>query len=428
MLKKITLIITLFVSVVGFAQKNNTSAYSFFGIGDKNNISTAEQLSMGGIGVTLDDTYHLNMSNPAAASSLFFTTYTLGIENKNITAKNSSDTQKAASTYLSYLAMGVPIGEKGGLIFGLLPNSSVGYSLVSNVLDSENNITEATAYEGEGGTNKVFLGFGYKPFKGFSVGLQGNYIFGKIENSIINQRKDNALATKYQTISNVTSFSLNTGFLYKTSLNKNLNLHLGASFDLSNTMDAGGSENIYTIDLIQGGTIKDTNIINENSTGTLKSPIKSSIGSGIGKENKWFTSVEYSFQNPIELQGDIFNRFSKIKYEKFSKIAVGGFYIPKFNSITSYWQRVTYRGGLKYEKTGLLVDALGTGTDFTPIDDFGISFGLGLPLNNQLSNVNLGFELGKRGKIEKGLVQENYFNFRLSFSFNDKWFKKLEIF
>ena len=128
------------------------------------------------------------------------------------------------------------------------------------------------------------------------------------------------------------------------------------------------------------------------------------------------------------MEGSVFNSYSKIAYDKSNKVAIGGFYTPKFNSILSYWERVTYRAGLKFEKTGLLVDGVGSGTNFTAIDDFGISFGIGLPLSQQLSNINLGFEFGKRGTKDNGLVQENYFNFRLSLSLNDKWFKKLEIF
>ena len=49
-------------------------------------------------------------------------------------------------------------------------------------------------------------------------------------------------------------------------------------------------------------------------------------------------------------------------------------------------------------------------------------------MSKQLSNLNIGFEIGKRGQTAKGLVQENYVNFRLGLSLNDKWFKKLEIF
>jgi hypothetical protein len=425
--KIIVVVITLFVSAGSFAQKNNTSAYSFFGIGDKNKINTVEQLSMGGVGVTLNDAYHLNFSNPASAASLSFTTYTLALENKNINAQDNNNKQSAATTYLSYLALGVPIGEKGGLTFGLLPNSSVGYSLVSNVLDSEDILTDATLYSGEGGTNKVFLNFGYKPFKGLSLGIQGNYVFGKIENSIVNQIKDSPLATKYKTVSNVNGFSLNIGFQYETALTDKIDLNLGASLDLNNTITSEGNEYLYSVSLGSFESPKDT-ILSKKSIGELRAPLKTTLGVSIGEKNKWFAGVDYSFQDALELEGSVFNSYSKITYDKYSKIAIGGFYTPKYNSISSYWERVTYRAGLKFEKTGLLVDAIGNGTGFTAIDDFGISFGVGLPLNQQLSNINLGFEVGKRGKTNNNLVKENYFNFRLSLSLNDKWFKKIEIF
>jgi len=46
----------------------------------------------------------------------------------------------------------------------------------------------------------------------------------------------------------------------------------------------------------------------------------------------------------------------------------------------------------------------------------------------QLSNVNFGFELGQRGEKTNNLIQENYFNFRLSLSLSDKWFRKRQLF
>ncbi|NLP58920.1 hypothetical protein [Lutibacter sp. B1] len=426
MIKKIIVVITLFISVVSIAQKNNTSAYSFFGIGDKNNSSTVEQLSMGGVGVTLAESYRLNLLNPASNASLRLTTYSLALENKNTRAKDSNDKQRAAATYLSYLAMGIPLGEKGGLVFGLLPNSTVGYSLLSNKYEGDETI-EASLYEGEGGTNKVFLGVGYKIFKGFSFGLQGNYVFGKIENSILNQVKDASLATKYKTESNVDGFSLNAGIQYKTTLKNKLNLHIGGAFEFGNEINAEGNEYLYSVILSNSESPRDT-ILNKKSDGKLKSPLKTTLGVGIGKQDKWYAGVDYSFQNALELKGDVFDNFSKTDYDNYSKVSVGGFYTPKINSITSYWERVTYRAGFKFENTGLLVDSSGNGTDFTSIKDFGISFGVGLPVTKQLSSLNFGFEFGKRGKATKGLVEENYFNFRLSLSLNDKWFNKRQIF
>ncbi len=204
-------------------------------------------------------------------------------------------------------------------------------------------------------------------------------------------------------------------------------MHLGGSFGLENEVESKGNEYLYSLDLGSSRIPSDT-ILNEESVGKLIQPLKSNLGVGFGKENKWFAGIDYSFQKALEIDGTIFNSYSKIKYEDSNKISIGGFYTPKYNSITSYWQRVTYRAGLKMEKTGLLVNGNSNGNEFTAIDDFGISFGVGLPVSNQLSNLNVGFEFGKRGKITNNLVQENYVNVRLSLSLNDKWFRKLEIF
>ena len=102
--------------------------------------------------------------------------------------------------------------------------------------------------------------------------------------------------------------------------------------------------------------------------------------------------------------------------------------MPKVNSISSYWDRVTYRAGLRFKKTGLLINNTGVANNFTEINDFGMSFGLGLPLRRQLSNVNIGVEYGKRGTLANNLIKENYFNFRISLSLNDvNWFVKRKI-
>jgi hypothetical protein len=235
------------------------------------------------------------------------------------------------------------------------------------------------------------------------------------------------LATKYKTESNVDGFSLNAGVQYKTTLKNKLNLHIGGAFEFGNEINAEGNEYLYSVILSNSESPRDT-ILNKKSDGKLKSPLKTTLGVGIGKQDKWYAGVDYSFQNALELKGDVFDNFSKTDYDNYSKVSVGGFYTPKINSITSYWERVTYRAGFKFENTGLLVDSSGNGTDFTSIKDFGISFGIGLPVTKQLSSLNFGFEFGKRGKATKGLVEENYFNFRLSLSLNDKWFNKRQIF
>ena len=114
------------------------------------------------------------------------------------------------------------------------------------------------------------------------------------------------------------------------------------------------------------------------------------------------------------------NRFVEIEnstFEDASSVSVGGFFIPKYDSFNSYWKRIVFRTGFRFENTGLVVNN-------ESIDEFGISFGLGLPVGRLFSNANIGFEWGRRGTKNANLVEENFYNINLSLSLNERWFEK----
>ena len=426
MIKNISVLtLVLFISQ-SFAQKTSVSPYSVLGIGDDVSSKTVEEMSMGGVGTASNSTYQFTFSNPASYSSILLTTYTLAGQNRGISLKDANGKQKTSNASLSYLAMGIPLGEKGGFVFGLQQNTSVGYSLIDRVLDSNDETIEVTGYDGDGGTNRVFFGAGYEVITGLSFGLEGEYVFGNIDNSITNQERDVQLGTKYVTDTRVKGFGLKAGLLYKKELKENLFLNLGATIQLENELESEGHEYLYTVSFANGESPRDT-ILNNASTGFYKKPLKTSLGVSIGNPNKWEASVDYSFQDKVELGGNLLNNSPKLAYQKGSKFSVGGYYLPKHNSISSYWDRVIYRAGMRVEQTGLMVNGTGNPSQFDAIDDFGISFGVGLPMGNQISRLNLGFEFGKRGTTDNGLIEENYFNFKLGLSLSNKWFRKREI-
>ena len=123
---------------------------------------------------------------------------------------------------------------------------------------------------------------------------------------------------------------------------------------------------------------------------------------------------------PILKASQFSNRLLSIDnatYEDASTIAVGGFYIPKFDSFNRYWKRIVYRTGIRFEDTGLRINN-------EDIKEFGISFGVGLPVGRIFSNANVGFEIGTRGVNTANLVKENFVKFQMSLSLNDRWFEK----
>jgi hypothetical protein len=424
MIRKILVVLVLLTSVTINAQRTNSSPYSFFGIGDEFSPTTVEQSSMGGIGVAFNHYKYLNFTNPAAYADLRLTTYSFGLLNNDLTIKNENVKQKSTSTSLSYIAMAFPIGKKAGISFGMQPVSSVGYSLL-NVDETGNQ--GSTIFEGDGGVNRVYGSFGIKVLKELSVGIEADYKFGNVENSITNGRNNVTLATRNTENTNITGGSLTFGTQYQKELKNKLIVNAGASFKIENNLSVTGTELEYTLDLNEvPRDFRDEIEI----TGEYRLPLKTIFGAGMGKLDKWYVGLEYENQDAIETTGFLNTSTTTFIYGNSNRYSLGGFYLPKINSISSYWERITYRAGVRLEKTGLLVNGSGDNTNFNEIDDFGISFGLGLPLK-QLSTVNMGFEFGKRGTIENNLIQENYFNFRLSLSLtasgSQSWFQKRKI-
>jgi hypothetical protein len=389
-----------------------------------------ENATMGGIGVAFNHYKYLNFTNPAANAFLRQATYALGGVNNDLTLKTEASEQKTSSTSLNYIALGFPIGHNAGFTFGLQPLSSVGYSL-SNDEYTNDVLSAINIYEGKGGVNRIFGSFGIKVSKQIALGIELDYSFGNIQNSITNQRAGVGLATKYKEQSVITGSSLTLGTQYTKSLKENMYFNAGATLKLGSDLKTVGDEYIYSLTLSSTGTdlSRDT-ISNSAVVGVYKLPIKSVFGVGIGSYDKWHLGIEYQNQAAFQTEGFTNSENLAYRYEKANRISFGGFYLPKINSISSYWDRVTYRAGLRFEQMGLAIDGTGNGKNFTAIEDFGMSFGLGLPLK-EASSVNLGFEFGKRGSTANNLIEENYFNFRLSFSLtaagSQSWFRKRKI-
>lgn len=424
MIKSLAGVILVLFSIQIFAQGTDSSPYSSMGIGTIVPSKTVEEMSMGGVG-TAKSTFQLSFSNPANYSGLTLTTYTLAMENRAFWFEDVNGKDNSSNAYLSYFGMGIPLGDKGGFAFGLHLNSTVGYEIIDSTLDDDEEIFRLAKYEGNGGTNRVFLGFGYEVVNGLSLGIEGKYVFGKTENILTEQLRDVNLATRHLSTAKLSGFGVKLGLNYEKELENGLTFNVGAALELEEDVESNADDYLFSVEILS--VIPRDTIVSVNSKGTYTTPLKTNLGFSIGKRAKWGMSVDYSFRDAIQMDGHFDIRYPKLQHEKASTIAFGGFWIPKHNSISSYWDKVSYRAGLRYEETGMMVNSDLDNPQFTSIDDFGISFGLGFPVGRRFSKIDTSFEYGRRGTIENGLTKEDYFNFRVGISLSDKWFNKREI-
>lgn len=424
MIKNLSVVITILFCVQSFAQKADSSPYSALGIGTETESKTVEEMSMGGIG-TAGLNGQLSFSNPASYASFTLTRYTVAAENRAFWFNDENGSDNSSNAYLSYLGMGIPLGDKAGFAFGLQQNSTIGYTISENTYDENDELIQAGLYEGDGGTNRVFFGFGYEVIKDLSLGIEGKYIFGKTEKSVISQTRDIHLATKYKIEGGANGFGLKAGVIYKKEIKPSLFVNLGTSIEFENDLDFDADEYLYSVSLSGAESPRDT-ILDIRSKGVYKTPLKTNLGVSIGNPLKWSVGVDYSFRDAIKTNGNLVGHNPKLQYDNANKLAIGGYYVPRYNSISSYWQRVSYRAGVRFENTGIMVNGSDTGSEFTSISDYGISFGLGLPIG-RFSKIDTSFEYGQLGETSNGLTKETYFNFRVALAFGDKWFNRRQI-
>lgn len=414
MIRRFLVAAAILLTAFSYAQNNAASPYSFYGIGDLKFKGTIENRMMGGISM-YSDSIHLNLNNPASFSKLKITTFGVAANQSFLDLEDESGTERASSTSLNYIALGLPLGKIGAFGFGLLPYTSVGYKLEGLNADQ----TVLNRFQGQGGLNRAFLSYGIQVFKGFSVGATANYNFGNIENTRITVIQGIELATKQSDESAIGGFDFNLAANYERKLGKKLTLTSSFVFKPQTDLTSENERQIATLTFSGTGSelIRDIENVNLGSLAETKLtlPQTMTFGLGLGEEKKWFLGAEYSILDNEELGGG-FALTSNASYIDGSRFSAGGFFIPQYDSFTSYWNRVVYRAGIRYEETGLVLNNL-------PINDFGISFGVGLPLSG-FSNVNLGFELGQRGTAELGRIKENYFNLNIGLSLSDKWFIK----
>ena len=413
MIRKILVVLAIITTGIAVqGQEGTTSSYSFYGKGLQKFRGTATSRSMGGL-KSYSDPANINPENPASYANLQLTTYEIGASRKELTSKNETDQDKTSATSLDYLIIGIPAG-KFGLGFGILPYTAVGYNITSFEGEGQ------SRYSGAGGMNRVFLGLAYEAAKGFNIGLEAQYNFGIIEDKLITAASGLQLGSRDVRKSELSGLSYTLGASYEGKINKNVDFtaslivspEAGINTKTTRQLGSFSGTDINGNDLFNAGDVQNIVVLDRD----VKLPTDFTVGVGFGKANKWFVAAEVSNQQ-ANSSGSRSADVSSVQYSNAVGSRIGGYYIPKYNSLTSYWSRVTYRSGLRVEELGLEINN-------ESIRELGMSFGVGLPIPRLFSTVNVGIEVGRRGTTNASLIQENFLNIFLGLSLNDRWFIK----
>ncbi len=422
------ILLTALLLTTLFASAQVGSPYSQYGVGDLNRVGFGQSQSMGGIGIGLRTSQHINVLNPAAYSALDSNAviYELGLSGGFNTVETTDASDFKTDANIDYFALGFRAARRWHTGLGVLKMSSIDYLLKENISNDYNGSVE-TYYYGDGGTYKLFWTNSFAVTKDFSLGLSLNYNFGAINRvrTIVFHDDRSADNTKYEENTNLYGLTFDYGAQYTIPLKNSWDLTLGATY--SNKMKVNKKSNVLAgtiynqsngeiiLEDVVGAIIIDTlsSMTREDEKSKITLPQKIGAGFTLTKKNMLIVGADIKFQNWSNLKLDSFDK----DLDDQLSIHAGMEYTPDYKSMTSYLKRTHYRLGGHFNQSHITIND-------QRINDYGISFGVGLPLRRTNTSFNVSFELGQRGTTEKYLVKETYGIVSLNLSLSDIWFIK----
>ncbi len=448
MLKKISFFISLTISVLSLKaqivdnnykqnQPKENSLLSRYGIGNLNPQYFASNAGMGGMTAAYRDRYHLNPFNPASLPSLRTTAYEVGLYAKNTDVKSNGGNNSAWSGNLNNLALGFPtysvINEvldrkpravRWGMALSLMPYSTVGYN-INTVTPAQNTLDSSTVtnfFIGSGGTYRAMIGNGVS-YKGFSLGVNVGYVFGKINSirqSVLGDKLSVSYANYFDDDYNIRGFSWNGGIQYDIILDPK-----------KNPLDKGDRKHV--IIGIYGNPSTSFTTKSNRYYNRVLGTVVDSVTSFTDKAGSGILPSEYSvgvmYENGLLFKGGIEYKASKwSQYKNDAKpemlldaneFSAGAEFILDKNKLKSEEEKVRWRVGFHI---GSDPRSLGGEQVRNTAGTIGMCLPLRVGRGQQISYMNVGLEYGQ---LKTKIVSENYFRINLGFTLNDNtWFLK----
>ena len=469
-----------FLTLAAWGQKGTKTPYSVYGLGELNRVGYASFAGMGGTGLGATDSAIVNSMNPASYSSIgrHFPVFQLGMNGRFSNFNTTDATTNQQHFGLNQFQLGIPIKKHWGAAIGIKPYSFKGYTITKYTVNEEDT-TQLAVKEGSGGIRIMNIGLSFQPLdfskrhfkyikyninrdegkevkvdtvKGsrinrLSIGLQANYLFGTSEtiqsSEFIPSSTDifNARVESGMRLSGVTyevGLNYQVGFeslpLFKT-------LSIGATF--SPALDVKAFEDLYSYSYVgsfyrgQSVSVLDTIEYIRDNEGIVQKP--QSFGFGLEYRLRPFKSSSF-----IRLTADFKQEQWSTFYTRFNdNTTEGGLKDRMYLGLGLEWTPLSgtsvldkgqflskwhYRFGLSY--TQMELNVMDNNGDMVGIDNYGMSFGLGIPVRVKNSNTNINFaaNLGNLGTTDNGLIQERYIGLFVGLSItplsSNRWFVK----
>ena len=407
------------------AQSGTNSPYSQYGIGALSDQGNSFNRGMNGVGLGLRPHNQINYLNPASYSAVDSLTFIFdaGLSLQLTNFKEGKVSKNARNADFEYAVGGFRAARNLGVAFGILPISNIGYNY-SNTgsVQREDALTTTTysnAYSGTGGLHEVFLGVGWSPYKGVSVGVNGGYLWGEIDRNVANSYSDGyAKSLKKNQYCTISNYKLDFGVQYQHELNDKDVLTVGATYGLGHSLHADPTSSIMSASA-QTAVYDTTEFVAHDG---IDFPAQIAAGVSYTHGTKWTVALDYTLQqwaNAKYPQDNGNGYVAKTGLFKDSHKVNAGFEYCQNTEGRSFLSRIRYRFGAGYSTPYIKI-----GEKDGP-SQLSVSAGVGIPIVNVYNNrsmLNVSAQWVRNDA--SGFIKENTFRINVGFTFNERWFAK----
>ena len=412
-----------------YGHSSTNSPYSQYGLGAIADQSGSVSRGMNGLGIAYSQHNVVNNLNPASYSeidSLSFI-FDVGVSGQLSNFKEGKKRLNARSASFEHVIAGFRLAPHLGMSFGILPYTNVGYNF-STTERINSSSTYSSYYRGTGGVHDAYLGLGWQPFKGVAFGVNGGYLWGSYDRSVVNSYSESSANTlsKYYSAS-INSYKLDFGAQLSANITKKDKLTLGLTYGMGHQI--GGKPTCLVISNNAETSVADTTSYPRQ--GNLQLEIPTTFGAGLMWNHRGKVKVGADFQlekwGSVEMPeygsvgGVTDYRLQTGLFKDRKKLTLGTEICPNETG-RRFINRVRFRAGVSYATPYLIIN----GQDGPK--ELSASIGLGLPIVNGWNNrsvLNISAQWVRQES--KMFITENAFRINIALTFNEGWFAKWKV-
>ncbi len=411
---------------LGWAQSGTNSPYSQYGLGQLADQSQGFNRGMGGLAIALRNGTVVNMQNPASYSATDSLTMIIdaGMSGEITNFKEGSTKINAHNANFEYAVAAFRLMRRLGIGVGIVPYSNIGYNYsgVNYIGQSTTYVTDT--HSGSGGLHQVFLGAGYEPLKGLSLGVNLSYLWGDYSRTISMVSNDGYVNTLTRTYAaTISSYKIDFGVQYELPLNRNNSLTFGAIAGIGHKLGADAT----------------MTVTNYNTQTGVSTATPDSVKNGLRLPMSYGVGVAWQHNRSLTVGADVtMQQWKSIKFpnvddytQKYvlqdgllrnrTRLTVGADWIPSRLS-RNFFNRIHYRIGASMATPYYNINGKKGPSEMS------VSAGFGIPIINSYNNrsvLNISAQWAKRSATD--LITENTFRINVGLTFNERWFAKWKV-